>query len=344
MQRRAADQREAARFYARLQEEIAALPGVLSVGAANRLPLAGRWWAIGLRVEGPEPRPNEAPSGWGRAVTPGLFEALGVPLLQGRRFDASDSQAARPVVIVDELMARRLWPAGGALGRRLQIDAPEGPWAEVVGVVGNVRLSRLDETPEPFFYVPLAQATFGFYPDWGADVVVQADADPAPLVEPLRRRIQTLQADIPVFDVRTLEAHVASRLGRRLTVERLLSASALLALGLAAAGLASALAHAIRQRRREIGLRLALGAGPARVRREIVAEALRLGGTGALTGLLLAAAATPLLREMLYGVGPFDPATQLGTAAVILAVTLLASIGPARRAARTDPTRALREE
>jgi len=337
------DRDRAAVFYDRMLERLRALPGVVSVAAVNRLPLTGAWWVVGFEVAGqPPPAPGEDRSAFGRVVTPGYFEAMGLGLRAGREFDASDSSRARGAVIVDETLARREFGERSPLGAALRIDGETE--ATIVGVVSATRMAGLDRPASPTFYVPLAQARFGFYPDWGMDVVVRATGDPRPLVPALRDVLKELDPSLPAYAVRTLDELLHEALGPRRDVLRLLGAFSLLALLLAAVGLYGVLAQLARERSREFGVRLALGARPAQVGALVLGEGLRLAAFGAAVGLLGALAAGRALQGLLHGVGPGDPATMAVAAGLMVATAAAAALPSVVRTLRLDPAAVLRDE
>jgi predicted permease len=337
------DRDRAAAFYERLLDRLRALPGVSSVAAVNRLPLTGGWWVIGYEVAGHAPAgPGESQSAFGRVVTPGYFETMGQTLRAGRAFDAGDASGTRAVVVVDETLARREFGGRSPLGALFRIDGETE--ATVVGVVSATRVADLDRPAPPVFYVPMAQARFGFYPDWGMDVVVRAAGDPRGLTPSLRRTLRELDPALPAFAVRTLDGLVREALGPRRDVLGLLGVFSLLALVLAAVGLYGLLAQLARERSREFGVRLALGARPSEVGALVFGEGLRLAAAGGALGLVGALFAGRALASLLHEVSPRDP-VALGGAALLLAATAAAVALPSVvRSARLDPAAVLRDE
>jgi putative ABC transport system permease protein len=330
-------------FYDRLLEALRAHPGVTAAGAVNRLPLTGRWWVISAAAEDQPPAATgETPSAAGRVVTPGYFEAMRIPLRAGRLFAAADGPASAPVAVISEALARQTWPGRAAIGRRLTIDEQRG--VTVVGVVGDVRVEGLDAAAPPIVYVPFAQATFGVYPDWGMDLVVRTDADTPPLAAALRAEVARLDPALPVFAVRTVDDVLGGWMARRRAAAILFGAFALITVTLAAVGLHGVLAQATRQRTREIGVRVALGARPRDIARLVLGEGLSLATAGVLIGVALATVTGRVLSSLLYGVTPGDPATIAGTAALLSALAVGIASGPARRASRVDPVTALRQD
>jgi predicted permease len=335
----------AAAFYAALSERLRALPGVPDAGAVNRMPMTGRWWMVGVTIEGqPRPAPGEEPNVRGRVVTPGWFRAMRVPLVRGRDLTERDSGAAPMVAIVSESLAARFWPGESALGRRLAFGDPgRDGWVTVVGVVADVRGDLAEPSPEPTAYVPLAQSRFGLFPDWGMDVAVRTQGDPLALAAAVRAVVHDLDPSLPVFAVRTMDGVLAASLAERRLAVSLLGLFAASALVLAAVGVAGVVARSVEERTREIGVRVALGADPARVVRLVVGEGLAPVVLGLGAGAALARGLTRLAASQLYGVGPGDPATYAAAGALVIVVASAACALPAIRAARRDPLAALRQ-
>jgi predicted permease len=338
-----ADRDRAAIFYGRLLERLRALPGVRAVAAVNRLPLTGGWWVIGFEVPGrPPSAPGEDKNAFGRAVTPGYFATMGTTVRAGRDFDGNDVNGRQPVVIVDEALARREFGEASPLGASLSID--ERTEARIVGVVEATRVAGLDRPAAPTFYVPLAQAEFGFYPDWGMDVVLRTEGDPRPLLPVVRDVLRELDPTLPVFAARALDELVEESLGARRRVLGLLMAFSVLALVLAAVGLYGVLAQLARERAREFGVRLALGARGSRLAASLVADGLRLTALGALIGSGGALATGRALETLLHGVGPGDPLTLAAAAGSLGVAAAAASLPSVRRVLRLDPASVLRDE
>jgi predicted permease len=258
------DRARAAAFYGKLVERLRGLPGVTAAGAVNRLPLTGGWWLVGIEREGQAPAvPGEGRSAFGRVVTADYFDAVGLVMRAGRGFDARDGATSQSVVIVDESLARREFGGRNPLGARLRIDDQVD--AEIVGIVAATHARGLEGPASPTFYVPFEQGRFGFYPDWGMDVVVRSGGELQTLAGQVRGVVQELDPGLPIFAVRTLDELVQGSLGPRRGVLRVLGAFSLLALLLAAVGLYGLLAQLAAERTREFGVRLALGARPAQV-------------------------------------------------------------------------------
>jgi putative ABC transport system permease protein len=330
-------------FYERLLEALRELPGVTAAGAVNRMPLTGRWWSIGVVADGePSPAPGETPSVAGRVVTPGYFEAVGTPLRAGRVFTAKDVASAPAVAVVSESLARQMWSGREPLGRVLVVD--ERLPATVVGVVADARVNGLDAAAPAIVYVPFAQATFGLFPDWGLDVVVRTSGGTTDLSDAIRRAVASLDPTLPVFALRTLDDVLGGWMARRKAAAVLIGAFAVVAAVLAMVGLHGVMSHSVRQRRREIGVRLAVGARPRDIGGLVLGEGLVLAAAGVAVGLATSTGTSRLLASLLFEVRPEDPLTALATAAVVAILALAAAGGPSWQASRADPVAVLRED
>ena len=348
---------EQARFYRALLEEVRAIPGVQSASLASQLPLDGNSWDTTFIVDGRlEPPPHERPSMEVHLVGPDYFRTMGVPVLRGRPLDDRDDRehlrgsgrerdwaAGINAIVVDEEFARRHFPGEDPVGRRVRL--PWGPPAEmpvatVVGVVGRVREEKLsDSAGKVQGYFSSLQVVNG-----GMAVVVKTTLEPAAVTGAVRRAVASVDPEQPVFDVRTLaEMRHRSLDGERLNLA-LLCVFAAAALALAVVGLYGVLAYTVARQRREIGVRIALGARRRQVVALFVGEGMRLTAAGAAIGLACALASTRLLQRFLYDVSPLDPLTLASAVAGIGAVALVASLVPAARAAAVEPLSALRHE
>ena len=334
---RYAEQGDVVRGVQAIEERLAALPGVQRVAATSALPLTDYFSDVGVRVEGVEE--EEPPGIQYSAVTGGFFAAFGVPLLAGRTFDTRDNLDAARTVIVNQPYARR-YLGDRPLGRRIKLGgAPDAPWREVVGVVGAVHHGGLSLAVEPQVYLPHTQV-----PSRAMQLVVRASGDPERLYEAVRRGVRELDAELPVMRLRTGDDLVAGQLAMPRFVGVLIGGFAVVALALALVGVYGVMAFLVAQRRREVGVRLALGARPREVLALVLRESAVLAAIGAVIGAAAALVLSRGLGNLLFGVRPADPMTLVVALAVTFAAALIATAGPARRAAALDPMQALREE
>jgi putative ABC transport system permease protein len=323
------------RLYEALAARVRRVPGVLAVTAGSPPPLDRRGQAA-LRVEGRTADP--APIGTFRRVQPGYFRTLGIPLLEGREFTAGDGRG-EPLIVVSRGVARRFWPAGQAIGKRIKVGPPERePWQRVIGVVGDVRNQTLEGGPDLATYEPHAQRPWN-----GLFVMVRTAGDAGAMTPTVQRAMREIEPQITFSDVATMDdriaAHVAPRRFFTIVVTTFAAATVLL-VGLSLYG---SLAYAVASQAREMGVRAALGASPASLHRYVAGEGLRplLAGLG--LGIAAGAAAAVSARTLLFEVTPADGWTYAGTAAFFVCVGMAASWLPARRAAHADPAKVLRQ-
>jgi predicted permease len=316
------------------------LPGVDSAGAVSAIPLGRGGAATRFRpLDRPAPPRGEEPSGDVRIVTPGLFRTLAIPLLSGRDFDDRDAAGRPRVVVVNRELVRRFWPDKDPIGQRLTLSWDGWIEAEVVGVVGDVRLTALDREPRATLYWPQSQLASGFM-----TLMVRTSGSPQALASTVRKELATLDRDLPPGRVQTLEEVAAGSLERQRFLLRLLAGFALVALALAAVGVYGVMSYTVAERIPEVGVRLAVGASPGDIVRLILREGIALGASGVAIGLVLAAVGAGALRTLLFEVPPRDPLSLAAVAGLLLLATLAAAWLPARRAARIDPIKALRAE
>jgi predicted permease len=324
-----------AAYYADALGRVRAAPGVEAAGLTDVLPFGfNRQWSgpVPGRAYGDHPPPVYV-----RVASDGLVRAMGVRLLAGRDLAAADDSAARRVVVVNEALAREFWPGDNPLGRMLD-PGGQGVPHEVVGVVAGTRHQALEQAPAPEMYLSFRQM-----PDYASVyAVVRGSPPPAALAAAVRAALRPMDPALPLTEVRVLEELVAQSVAPRRLVAGLLGGFAVFALALAALGLYAVIAYGVAQRTRELGIRLALGATAADVRRRVLAETLRLAAAGAVVGFAAAAAFAGALRGLLFGVPAADPATFAAALWALAGAALLAGYLPARRAARLSPAAALR--
>jgi putative ABC transport system permease protein len=287
----------------------------------------------------PAANPGEGPSANHRAISPGYFQALGIPLIRGRAFTPRDSEQSQMVAVVDDAFVTRHFPNEDPLGRGIDIGNGTDGFYEIVGVVGNVHYGGLDANPNPTMYVPFKQDVFSTM--W---VVARAGGDPAQLSAAARQAVREIDRGLPAYSMTALDTVVSESVGQQRFSMLLLGLFALVALFLAAVGLYGVVAYTVTQRTQEIGLRMAIGAQRGDVLKMVVGGGMKLAIIGVAIGIAGALAAANVVASLLFEVTPFDPASYIATAAVLLAVAALACYVPARRAMRVDPIIALRQE
>jgi predicted permease len=325
-------------FFNQLYDRIGALPGVVAVGGFGSLPLRGGSSAS-LTIEGRPVPEAERPEVGYQPVSDDLFKALQIPLRRGRMFGPQDRDDAPGVAILSEGLAKQYWPNADPIGARIRLGPnPNDPWSTVVGVVGDIRMGTSGD-PRPTAYVSSRQDHWG-----GAAIVVRTSVDPMSLLPAIRREVKALDPALPIAEPKTLRAVQAVGLSDRRLPMQLMTAFALLALLLAAVGVYGVMAYSVAARTREIGVRMALGAQPAAVFGMVLRQGLRAAVLGPAVGLLGAAALGRVLTSLLYGVTPTDAPTFATVVVVLLVVTVVACLVPARRAVRVDPLDSLRAE
>lgn len=338
---------QATEFFRQARLRLANLPGVTATATANPLPFSGNDWENGYTVVGrPAPPPGQTPSANYEMISGDYFGAMGIHLLRGRAFDDRDTSASTPVIIVDQLMAKRNWPGpdpvDAALGKQLNTGGKD---RTIVGVIARVQEYDLDGSAEmdalPEMFVPAVQT--GNTAD--AFLILRtAMANPMDLRASVTGVVQGLDADQPLFDMQTMDQRVAFWLAQRRVTLELMAAFAVLALLLAAIGIYGVLSYSVAQREHEIGLRMALGAGGNRVLGMMLGQGLRLALAGAAGGVIAVLLLGRVARSFVFGVSASDPLTLVAVALVLLAVAVVACWVPAHRATRVDPVIALRGE
>jgi putative ABC transport system permease protein len=333
---------ERSAFYQELIRRLSELPDVEAIGLTSALPVGGGGLYLGrafLSEGQPPPPAGPEHEGQWNVVSPGYFRTVGIPLVRGRDFTASDDSASTPVIILSESFARRIFLDGDALGRRIRSWRDENVLREVIGIVGDVRYSGLGEEPDPLVYVPHAQNAWS-----SMALVARSSADPSGAVAGIRRLVRELDPDLAVADVRTMPEVLDESLASPRFTTLLLSIFAAIALVLAAIGLYGIISYSVAQRTRELGIRLALGADAPHVRALVLRQGMTLTAAGLVIGLVGATAMSRVLSSLLYEVSTTDPPTFVAISALLATVALIATYVPARRATRVDPVVALRAE
>jgi len=325
-------------FFRQAVERAEALPGVERASLMNIVPLGLRFAQRDVYAEGQNGSRTEVTTGF-NTVGPRYFQTMGIQVAHGREFTSRDRAGTQPVVMINETLARRLWPGEDAVGKRLRLGGESAPEAEVIGVAANSKYASLGENARPYIYQPLLQSYAS-----EMTLVVRTTGSPETLSAAVREQIRSLDPNLPVPQITTLSEQVAFALFPARLGAALLGAFGLLALGLAATGIYGVIAYSVSQRAQEFGIRMALGADGADVRRLVLREGLKVVLIGVTAGLALSFAATRLTTGYLYGVGANDPLTFVGVALLLTAVALLACYLPARRATKVDPMVALRCE
>jgi predicted permease len=328
--------------YKRIGEQLESLPGVKYAGAITSLPLSQMFAWGPITVEGRIPPPGENfINADVRVVNGHYFQAMQIPLREGRFFGESDTKTNPPVGIVDEYMARELWPNQSALGKRVHNGGitDKDPWITVVGVVGRIKQYTLDSDSRIAIYYPQTQ-----FVTHEMNVVIRANGDPAALYSAARKEIQSVDPDLPIFHPVTMDERVHESLARRRFSMLLLSLFAGLAVALAMIGIYGVVSYVVNQGTREVGIRLALGATPRAILHLVIGRGMALAIPGVIIGLLGGLAFTRMMRGLLFGVSPIDPLTFVAIPVALVLVALLASYIPAQRATRVDPTISLRSE
>jgi putative ABC transport system permease protein len=339
------DESRRAAFFEELLTRLGALPGVRSAGAVLGLPMNGTRFSFSFEVKGRPPLPPaKQPSMEARVASPEYFRTMGIPVLRGRGLERGDTASSRQVVVLSEAAVRRFFPGEDPLGQWITIGwgRPEGrPKAggEVVGIVGDVKDLGLAVENPPEIYLPHAQL-----PIESMDVVLRTALSPRSLAPAVEATVHDLDPELPIARTATLEEIVARSISEPRFYVVLLGAFAATALFLAALGIFGVMSYAVVQRSREIGIRVALGAHPAHLRRMVLGQALLLAVAGVGLGLLGSLALSRAIAGLLFDLSPTDPATLAGVALLLTAIALLASYLPARRATRVDPLTALRSE
>jgi putative ABC transport system permease protein len=330
-----------AAFFGQLLEKISALPGVQAAGATNSLPMGGDM-VLAFVVQGRPPLPPGAGQSTNfYGVNADYFKAMGIRLLKGRLLSERDTRDTPHVAVINETMAKKIFPDENPIGKRITFDGGENnpDWYEIVGVVGDVKQYGLDQATPMQTYEPYTQQTFS-----SMTLVARASGDPTNLTAAIRNAVLQLDKEQPIANVRTLDQILSISIAQQRFSTLLLGVFAAVAMALAAVGIYGVLSYAVTQRTQEIGIRVALGAARRDVLRLVVGQGMRLALIGMAAGLAVAFALTRLMSTLLFGVSPTDPMIFGSIALLIVTVALLACLIPARRATKVDPMVALRSE
>jgi putative ABC transport system permease protein len=328
-------------FYQRVLTLLEQTPGIESAGTTNFVPLRKEKQTAGIWLDSQPVRSNDTKIVLdNRVVSPEYFRTMGVPLLAGRFFTWTDRADTPKVVIVNDLFVRQLFPHGDVLGKRITMDLGASTWTgEIVGVVGSFRDANLAEEPHRELFTAYSQTTIPTM-----SLVVRSMGGAADVVNSVRTAIDGVDPDLAFYNVRTMKQQVANSVAQPMLRSVLLGVFSMVALTLASLGIYGVIACSVAERKRELAIRIALGARPSEVRGMVLGQGLKLTAIGLALGLAGAVAATRLIEGFLYGVSASDPLTYAATCAVFIGVALLASYLPARRAMRVDPMTCLREE
>jgi putative ABC transport system permease protein len=336
------EKHQQAAFQQQLVARIAALNGVQHAATVNNLPFSGNENNNSLTIEGrPVPIPTERPRAFWRSISPGYFQAMSIPLRQGRFFTDSDNAEAPGVSLINETAAQRFWPGEDPVGKRFKQGRPDSknPWLTIVGVVGGVSHTALGVGAQPEIYTSFSQN-----PGPRITLVARTTSDPRNSVANVRREVSALDRDLPASNIKFMDEIISGTVAQPRLYTLLLGIFAALALMLATIGIYGVMAYSVTQRTREIGIRLALGAQSTDVLKMIVKQGMFLALTGITIGLVLSLVTTRVLGSLLYGVSATDPWTFAVISILLAGVTLLACLIPARKATKVDPMIALRYE
>ncbi|HEX4164526.1 MAG TPA: ABC transporter permease [Bryobacteraceae bacterium] len=342
-------------FYRDLLEKIHALPGVRSVGAINHLPLAGDLWDRSFEIEGrPKPRPGEMPNAVYRIVMPGYFDAMRLPIKRGRAITYRDDFKSQAVVLINERAANKFWPGEDPIGKRFVIGGRNSGanWLTVVGVVANASLDDRVSDPYPEMYLAALQTPefmgessdpAGLHMEY-LTLVVRGERNPAELSPQVQRVVRSFDLNLPISKVLTMDEVVSLAIAEPRFQMISLGLFAAVALALAAVGIYGVMNYSVSRRKREIGIRMSLGASRGEVLRMVIVQAVKQASAGSIVGVIGAFMLSKMMATMLFGVQPTDPLTFVGVSVILGLAALLAAAIPARRAIQLDPMSALRSE
>jgi putative ABC transport system permease protein len=336
-----ADSERRQRFFKEIEDRLATIPGVVSVGAAQFHPVYPQFGLTTVALEGqPAPEPGKEPRVTSVRCTPDYFTAMKIPLQQGQLFTENDTALSPPVAVIGAKMARQLWGAEDPLGKRLVIGGQRNPMRQVIGIVGDVRTDQFPPDPHPTVYVPLEQFTAPATVAYS----MRTTSNPLAFLEAATKEVRAVDRAMPVYLVRSMEDIVSGMDWRTRFVMSLLAIFSVLSLLLAVTGIYAALSYVVSQQTREIGIRMALGARKSQVLKLVLGQGMKLVLVGVAIGLIASFAATRLMGSLLFNMSATDPLTLGAVALLLMLVALLACYLPARRAAKVDPMIALRND
>ena len=322
-----------------IEQRLRVLPGVIAVGAINHLPMGGGDSRLGIGFESREPVANEPPTRMHpRIVTPGYFGAIGIPIVKGRDFGPEDHATAEPVVIISEASVRRFWPGVDPIGQRVRFGGNEIVWRRIIGIAGDVKHWGLTREINPMIYWPQAQAGSN-----SLTFVLNTGGDPLSLTAAARTQVAAVDPKLPIGNVRTLDQVVSTSMRSERAQTILMGAFGLLGLLLAVIGIYGVMAQLVAVRVPEIGVRMTLGARPLDILRQLLTEGFWQTAAGLAIGLIAGVYLMKLATTLLFHVQPWDPATLLVVALILLSAALAACYIPARRGMKVDPVQALRD-
>jgi predicted permease len=331
-------------FYDRLLERLSALPGVEAVGLNNLLPVQMSYTNMSFTVEGwPDTRPGHEPFAEHRTVSHDFFRTMGIRIVAGRAFTQAENRPLSGVIVISQRAAKVYWPNVDPVGRRMAYGdkTPPDRWLTIVGVAADIKSAGLGQPPQVILYAPYRDFDF---PIQSVSVIVRTVGEPTAAVAAVRRAVQELDADVALYWVSTMDEVIARSTRSTRFLATLLASFSALAVILAIVGVYGVMSYVVALRRREIGMRMALGASRAAVVRFVLGRAMRRAVVGVLIGMVAAVQLSMAMRPFLIGIWQVDPVTHLSTAAAVLLVALTASAIPALRASRVDPVEALRHE
>src|SRR5581483_8459249 len=331
----------APRFFPNLAERIRTVPGVKVAAVATNIPFGFDGYEDNFIVEGQENRTSsnyETEQAEYQLTTPDSFKAMGIPLLAGRDFLETDTNDGPPVAIIDETLARKYFPKGDAIGKRIESSGDQ-IWMTIIGIVGGVKHNNLAEDPSPHIYAPITQ-----YVAQRAFLLVRTDLPASSLISAVRNEVRKLDPNIPIYQIRPMETIVSQTLSNQRLTNLLMTSFAVLALLLAAVGIYGTMSVYVGSRTNEFGIKLSLGAQPTRLLGSVIGEGLALTAIGIGVGIVAAFFLTRAIASLLFEVSATDPVIYTGIPIILILVAILACYVPARRAAKVDPMIALRYE